>query len=225
MNITLFIDADNISYINFKRIIERIKDLHSENCIINTKIFGNFSPKLLQRWKKYTTDATTLEFINIPIMKKKNITDHVIIVHAMKCLYTTEMDIFALASDDVDFFPLYETFRENNKIIWQISQNIEGTKYLDSYVDLRLDVSNSTLDETTLICDDKLNELVDKGFMAKETNGIALIGDVKYWMDTNIEEFSMNATKFKKFSKLITYLDRYEIFFDESEFKMRIKAT
>lgn len=224
MNITLFVDADNISYINFKRIIEKIKNLHNDPCIINTKIFGNFSTKLLQRWKKYTTDATTVEFINIPIMKKKNITDHVIIVHAMKSLYTTQMDIFALASDDVDFFPLYETIRDNNKIIWQISQNIEGTKYLDSYVDLRLDVSNSTLDETTLISDDKLNELIDKGFKAKEINGIALIGDVKYWMDTNIDEFSMTATKFKKFSKLVVHLGKYEIFFDESEFKMKVKT-
>lgn len=89
MNITLFVDADNISYLNFNRIIEKIKEQH-QHCNISTQIFGNFSPKLLNRWKKFTHESTTVEFINIPIMKKKNITDHVIIVNAMKCLYTTE---------------------------------------------------------------------------------------------------------------------------------------
>lgn len=224
MNITLFVDADNISYLNFTRIVDKIKEEQNSPCNIHTKIFGNFSPKLLNRWKKFTQESTTVEFINIPIMKKKNITDHVIIVHAMKCLYTTEMDIFAMASDDVDFFPLYEVLRENKKIIWQISQNIEGTKYLDSYVDLRIDVSNYSQDETTLLSDEKLNELIDMAFDAKAIDGIALLGDVKYWLDTNIDGFSMTATKFKKFSKLIIYLDKYDMFNDESEFKIKRKA-
>lgn len=222
MNITLFIDADNISYLNFNRIIEKIKEQH-QHCNISTKIFGNFSPKLLNRWRKFTHESTTVEFINIPIMKKKNITDHVIIVNAMKCLYTTDMDIFALASDDVDFFPLYEVLRTNKKIIWQISQNLEGTKYLDPYVDLRIDVSNYTQEETSLLSDDKLNELIDLAFVAKQSNGVALLGDVKYWLDTNIEGFSMNCTKFKKFSKLIIYLNQYEVINDESEFKIKKK--
>lgn len=223
MNITLFVDADNISYLNFKRIIDKIKEKQNEHCLINTKIFGNFSPKLLNRWKKFTNESTTVEFINIPIMKKKNITDHVIIVSAMKSLYTTNMDIFVLASDDVDFFPLYEVLRENNKTIWQVSQNIEGTKYLDPYVDLRIDVSNSSQEETHAISDDKLNVLIDQAFIAKEINGVALLGDVKYWLDTNIDGFSMTSTKFKKFSKLVLYLDKYEMFNDESEFKIKKK--
>ena len=222
MNITLFVDADNISYLNFNRIIEKIKEQH-QHCNISTQIFGNFSPKLLNRWKKFTHESITVEFINIPIMKKKNITDHVIIVNAMKCLYTTDMDIFALASDDVDFFPLYEVLRENKKIIWQISQNLEGTKYLDPYVDLRIDVSNYTQEETSLLSDDKLNELIDLAFIAKQSNGVALLGDVKYWLDTNIEGFSMSCTKFKKFSKLIIYLNQYEVINDESEFKIKKK--
>ena len=221
MNITLFVDADNISYLNFKRIIDKIKEEQIEDCNINTKIFGNFSTKLLNRWKKFTHESNTVEFINIPIMKKKNITDHVIIVSAMKCLYTSNMDIFALASDDVDFFPLYEVLRENKKIIWQISQNLEGTKYLDPYVDLRIDVSNYAQEETSLLTDDKLNELIEQAFTAKEINGIALFGDVKYWLDTNIDGFSMTLTRFKKFSKLITYLNQYEMFNDESEFKIK----
>lgn len=222
MNITLFVDADNISYLNFNRIIEKIKEQH-QHCNISTQIFGNFSPKLLNRWKKFTHESTTVEFINIPIMKKKNITDHVIIVNAMKCLYTTDMDIFALASDDVDFFPLYEVLRENKKIIWQISQNLECTKYLDPYVDLRIDVSNYTQEETSLLSDDKLNELIDLAFVAKQSNGVALLGDVKYWLDNNIEGFSMTCTKFKKFSKLIIYLNQYEVINDESEFKIKKK--
>lgn len=222
MNITLFVDADNISYLNFKRIIDKIKEQY-QDCNINTKIFGNFSTKLLNRWKKFTHESTTVEFINIPIMKKKNITDHVIIVSAMKCLYTTDMDIFTLASDDVDFFPLYEVLRENKKIIWQVSQNLEGTKYLDPYVDLRIDVSNYSQEETDLLSDKKLNELIDLAFIAKEYNGVALLGDVKYWLDTNIDGFSMTATKFKKFSKLIIYLNQYDVFNDESEFKMKRK--
>lgn len=224
MNITLFVDADNISYLNFTRIVDKIKEKQNNQCNIHTKIFGNFSPKLLNRWKKFTQDSTTVEFINIPIMKKKNITDHVIIVHAMKCLYTTEMDVFAMASDDVDFFPLYEILRENKKTIWQISQNIEGTKYLDSYVDLRIDVSNYSQDETTILSDEKLNELIEQAFNEKEINGVALLGDVKYWLDTNIDGFSMSATKFKKFSKLIIHLNKYDMFNDESEFKIKRKA-
>lgn len=225
MNITLFVDADNISYLNFKRIIDKIKEEQNEDCNINTKIFGSFSTKLLNRWKKFTHECNTVEFINIPIMKKKNITDHVIIVSAMKCLYTTDMDIFALASDDVDFFPLYEVLRENKKIIWQISQNIEGTKYLDSYVDLRIDVSNYSQEETDLLTDDKLNELIEQAFTAKEINGVALLGDVKYWMDTNIDGFSMSSTRFNKFSKLIKHLNQYEMFNDESEFKIKKKEN
>lgn len=221
MNITLFIDADNISYYNYKRIIDNI-NFNNPNPQLTVHIFGSFSPKLLNRWKRIVNNPS-VTFIDIPLMKKKNITDHVIIVHAMKALYTTNLDVFALASDDVDFIPLYEAMRENKKIIWQISQNLEDTKYLENLVDLRIDVSNYQNDESNLYTDEELIEMIDKAFSIKEINGMAALGDVKYWMDTQIDDFSMEKTKFRKFSKLIHSLEKYEIVIVDSDFKMILK--
>lgn len=215
MNLTLFIDADNISYYNYNKIIDRIKT-QIDNPKTTTKVFGNFSNRSLNRWKKLTKDPS-IDFINIPIIKKKNITDHVIIVEAMKALYTTEIDIFILASDDVDFLPLYKELRNSKKNIWQVSQNIEQTKYLDDYVDIRIDLSKTLEDK---LSDEILNEMIDRAFKEKSIDGCALMGDVKFWLDINEQEFSMDKTPFKKFSKLVSYLDKYEIIVDESEFKM-----
>lgn len=220
MHITLFVDADNISYYNYGKIIELINK-ENDKAQITVKIFGNFSTKSLNRWKRFVKDSS-ISFIDIPIVKKKNITDHVIIVEAMKDLYTSKMDVFALASDDVDFFPLYTAIRQAGKKIWQISQNIESTRYLDEFVDIRIDVSKVN-ENITLIEDKELREMINNAFNEKKINDIALLGDVKYWLDTNIEGFSMDKTPFKKFSKLIVYLDDYIIIQEESEFKMKKK--
>lgn len=220
MHITLFVDADNISYYNYGKIIELINK-ENDTPIINVKIFGNFSTKSLNRWKRFVKDSS-ISFIDIPIIKKKNITDHVMIVEAMKDLYTSKMDVFALASDDVDFFPLYTAIRQEGKKIWQISQNVDSTRYLDDFVDLRIDVSKVN-EDIELIPDEDLSKMIDTAFNSKKIDDVALLGDVKYWLDTNVEGFSMDKTPFKKFSKLIVYLDEYIIIQEESEFKMKKK--
>jgi len=225
MNITLFIDADNISYYNYKKIIDFINNENTNACM-TIKIFGNFSTKLLNRWKRFVSASynKNVTFINVPIIKKKNITDHVIIIEAMKGLYKTEIDIFALASDDVDFIPLYEIFRQESKIIWQISQNIDQTKIFDEFVDIRIDLSVQDNLDFNYLSNDELISFIDKAIEIKSINGYALLGDVKYWIDSNIDVFSMEKTRYRKFSNLVIALGKYELINEDSEFKIKIKA-
>jgi hypothetical protein len=223
-NILFIIDCDNFSYNNFNNAVKKIKnEFHNIPHNIDVVFFGNFTNKLKNRWNKTTTNSeiNNKTFYEIPILKKKNITDHFIIVEISEILFTSTYDIFIFASDDVDFIPLYGKLKKYNKKIWQISQNRELNSLTDDFIDKKINIFLEDLENS--YCESELIELIKESISNNtKFDGVCYLGDVKYWLDIN-KNFSLEKTKFKKFSRLINALKIFEINKIGTEMTIKIK--
>lgn len=249
MNIIVYIDGDNFSFKNYENLINVIKlENKKEEIYIIPKIFGDFCNTSLKNWDKVCSKIGGRIF-HIPKIKNKNVTDHFIIVEAMNDLLTTDNEIFILASDDVDFIPLYQAIRSRKKQIWQISQNIEESIITAPFINKKISLANiekDMVEETTknqpvpltLLTPDKkelesialeyksdnnqytdneLINIVDYALTKMNTHNNINLGDLKYWIENNVKGFSMRKTKFRKFSKLIKSLQKYDLELVESD--------
>lgn len=223
-NILFIIDCDNFSYNNFNNSVKKIKnEFHNIPHNIDVVFFGNFTNKLKNRWNKTTTNSEINKktFYEIPILKKKNITDHFIIVEISEILFTSTYDIFIFASDDVDFIPLYKKLKKYNKKIWQVSQNRELNSLTDAFIDKKINIFLEDLENS--YCESELIELIKESISNNtKIDGVCYLGDVKYWLDIN-KNFSLEKTKFKKFSRLINALKIFEINKIGTEMTIKIK--
>lgn len=221
MNKILFIiDCDNFSYNNYNNAIKKINN-EIENAEFKVALFGDLNKKLKNKWLRSVQESKieNIIFYEIPILKKKNITDHFIIVETMELLFNESHDIFIFASDDVDFIPLYQKIKKYNKKIWQISQNRELSSLTDDYIDNKINLFLDDIDN--IYTNEELVLLVDESISNNlKENGLCYLGDIKYWLDKN-RNFNLERTKFKKFSRLIKSLNNYEINQIESEITIK----
>lgn len=246
MNIIVYIDGDNFSFKNYENLISVVKSENKDNDVyIIPKIFGDFCSASLKNWDKACSKLGGRIF-HIPKIKNKNVTDHFIIVEAMNDLLTTDNEIFILASDDVDFIPLYQAIRNRKKQVWQISQNIEESiitapfinkkislankvKLLEDTKDLDILINNPIVEKETIFpvtkfkldsepyTDNELVDIVDYALIKMNGDNNINLGDLKFWIENNIKGFSMRRTKFRKFSKLIKSLNKYNLELVESD--------
>lgn len=246
MNIIVYIDGDNFSFKNYENLISVVKSENKDNDVyIIPKIFGDFCSTSLKNWDKACSKLGGRIF-HIPKIKNKNVTDHFIIVEAMNDLLTTDNEIFILASDDVDFIPLYQAIRNRKKQVWQISQNIEESiitapfinkkislankvKLLEDTKDLDILINNPIVEKETIFpvtkfkldsepyTDNELVDIVDYALIKMNGDNNINLGDLKFWIENNIKGFSMRRTKFRKFSKLIKSLNKYNLELVESD--------
>ncbi len=223
-NILFIIDCDNFSYNNFNNAVKKIKNEFTNiKHNIDVVFFGNFTNKLKNKWDKTTknSEINNKNFYEIPILKKKNITDHFIIVEISEILFTSTYDIFIFASDDVDFIPLYGKLKKYNKKIWQVSQNRELNSLTDDFIDKKINIFLEDLEDS--YCESELIELIKESILNNtKVNGVCYLGDVKYWLDIN-KNFNLEKTKFKKFSRLINALKIFEINKIGTEMTIKIK--
>jgi len=246
VNIIVYIDGDNFSFKNYENLISVVKSENKDNDVyIIPKIFGDFCSTSLKNWDKACSKLGGRIF-HIPKIKNKNVTDHFIIVEAMNDLLTTDNEIFILASDDVDFIPLYQAIRNRKKQVWQISQNIEESiitapfinkkislankvKLLEDTKDLDILINNPIVEKETIFpvtkfkldsepyTDNELVDIVDYALIKMNGDNNINLGDLKFWIENNIKGFSMRRTKFRKFSKLIKSLNKYNLELVESD--------
>jgi len=223
-NILFIIDCDNFSYNNFNNAVKKIKNEFTNiKHNIDVVFFGNFTNKLKNKWDKTTknSEINNKNFYEIPILKKKNITDHFIIVEITEILFTSTYDIFIFASDDVDFIPLYGKLKKYNKKIWQVSQNRELNSLTDDFIDKKINIFLEDLEDS--YCESELIELIKESILNNtKFDGVCYLGDVKYWLDVN-KNFNLEKTKFKKFSRLINALKIFEINKIGTEMTIKIK--
>ena len=223
MNKILFIiDCDNFSYNNYNNAIKKINKEIPLN-IIKTVLFGNFTEKLKQKWLKIINKENNINFdlVEVPILNKKNITDHVIITYTMEALFMDEHLFFIFASDDVDFIPLYQKIKKYNKNVWQVSQNREEFTLTDSYIDRKINLFRDCFENNYL--DDHLIKIINEGIRINTNeDGKCFLGNLKYWLDTK-KSFNIERTKFKKFSRLIKSLEIYNLEVNKSEITIKIK--
>ncbi len=223
-NILFIIDCDNFSYNNFNNAVKKIKNEFTNiKHNIDVVFFGNFTNKLKNKWDKTTknSEINNKNFYEIPILKKKNITDHFIIVEITEILFTSTYDIFIFASDDVDFIPLYGKLKKYNKKIWQVSQNRELNSLTDDFIDKKINIFLEDLEDS--YCESELIELIKESILNNtKVDGVCYLGDVKYWLDIN-KNFNLEKTKFKKFSRLINALKIFEINKIGTEMTIKIK--
>lgn len=215
-NILFIIDCDNFSYNNYNNAIKKISN-EVEFVSFKVVLFGNLNSKLKHKWIKVVNDSKLKDivFANIPILKKKNITDHFIIVETMEMLFNENHDIFVFASDDVDFIPLYQKIKKYNKQIWQVSQNRELNSLTDGFLDKKINIFLNPNED--FYSDEELILLINESISENiKENGVCYLGDVKYWLD-NKKDFNLERTKFKKFSRLVKSLKVYIVNIDEIE--------
>lgn len=223
MNKILFvIDCENFSYNNYNNAIKKINKEIPHNSI-NVILFGNFTKKLKEKWLKVSKDKKniTIKFKEIPILNKKNITDHYIITDTMEILFKDDHIFFIFASDDVDFIPLYQKIKKYNRQVWQISQNREKNSLTDEYIDKKINLFLDCIDDN--YSSEYLISIIGEGILANtRIDGTCFLGDLKYWLDKH-KSFNLEKTKFKKFSRLINSLEIYDLQTDSSEILIKIK--
>lgn len=204
-NILLYIDGDNFSDRHFCKIVEELK-LSNPNANIISKVFGNFTKVSIEKWESFYS-IYGLKIVHIPKIKNKNVTDHFIIVSCMEDLYSIDFDTFAMASDDLDFFVLYQALKCKNKKIIKVSQNTEEASINPIYIDNTINISIKN--DRVIYTRDEVIEMINlamKSFCKKEK---IAIGDIKVWLQHNIDNFDPEKLKFSKFSRTIEDLNHF----------------
>lgn len=209
MKIYLYYDADNFSYKRFKKTIKEIKTLYPESQI-NTKSYGDFSV-CLEKWNLLVNDYS-LQLIHYPMISKKTLTDTFLIADALEDLYTKDFDILALASDDIDFYPLIKKNFEKNKRIILLSQNgYPISNFLKDYVNHYIHIEETEKED--LYENDYCANIILQAFKAvKNNNEESDLGVMNVWLKQNIENFDILKTGNNKIKKWVEKDGRFIIY-------------
>ncbi len=113
--IALFIDAENVSYRDFPRILESIPRLNGQ--LVLRAIYGDWDQPNLQKWRELAEQRQFKIRNQSNPSKTKNSTDMKLIMDAMEVLYRANIDIFCFVTNDADYIPLCDKLREAKKYV------------------------------------------------------------------------------------------------------------
>lgn len=198
MIIYLYYDADNFSHKRFSATIRELKQKYPDSHVV-TKAYGDFT-NCLENWNKLIPDYA-IQIIHYPMVAKKILTDTFLISDALEDLYTKNLDIIALASDDIDFFPLIKKSFEKNKQTILFTQNGYALnnifkEYLSHYIHV-LENQQCDMYDPEFI----KNHLLLAVESVKNNNNESDLGEANIWLKTNIENFDIKKAGFSKILK------------------------
>jgi len=111
-NISIYIDADNISHKNCQSIMDTIV---KKGKVISSTIYGDWTKANIRPWVKKALQ-NDIQLVNVERRKGKNSSDMRMCVDIMEDLFEkNKIDIFCLVTSDRDFSHVIQKLESKNK--------------------------------------------------------------------------------------------------------------
>ena len=136
--IAVFIDAENVSYKNAKRVIEvlekkgriLVREIVADWTKIN--VTNKNKDDNISGWRSVAAISSMTAVQQFTYRPKKNSSDIALAIRAMKCLYEKPyIDMYCIVSNDCDFTRLAQELREQDKFVIGMG---EQSKSIDEFV-------------------------------------------------------------------------------------------
>ncbi len=147
IKLAVLIDADNVSSINIRAMLEEIAKYGTPTF---KRIYGDWTKPNLNHWKEVLLDNSITPIQQYGYTTGKNATDSAMIIDAMDILYTGRVEGFCLVSSDSDFTRLASRLREAGMKVFGLGEKKTPTAFISAcnkfiYLEILKKVSTSEL--------------------------------------------------------------------------------
>ncbi len=119
LRLAVLIDADNVSHVNIKEILEEIAKYGTPTL---KRIYADWTKPGANGWKNVLLDNAITPIQQYGYTTGKNSTDSAMIIDAMDILYSDRVEGFCIVSSDCDFTRLAVRLREAGKKVIGIGE-------------------------------------------------------------------------------------------------------
>lgn len=217
-NIAVLIDADNISSLHVKEMMEEVAKYGNPTI---KRIFGDWTSPGLAKWKKVLLENAITPIQQYGYTKGKNATDSAMIIDAMDILYTAEVDGFCLVSSDSDFTRLATRLREAGKQVIGIGEKKTPNPFIVAcdifiYLEILKNQSEEKPEDKTKIVYEKITRKVVNLIKStvndlSDEEGWAFLGDVGSLLLKKKPNFDSRIYGFQKLTPLIKSIGKFDI--------------
>ena len=217
-NIAVLIDADNISSLHVKEMMEEVAKYGNPTI---KRIFGDWTSPGLAKWKKVLLENAITPIQQYGYTKGKNATDSAMIIDAMDILYTAEVDGFCLVSSDSDFTRLATRLREAGKQVIGIGEKKTPNPFIVAcdifiYLEILKNQSEAKPEDKTKVVYEKINKKVVNLITStvndlSDEEGWAFLGDVGSLLLKKKPNFDSRIYGFQKLTPLIKSIGKFDI--------------
>ena len=217
-NIAVLIDADNISSLHVKEMMEEVAKYGNPTI---KRIFGDWTSPGLAKWKKVLLENAITPIQQYGYTKGKNATDSAMIIDAMDILYTAEVDGFCLVSSDSDFTRLATRLREAGKQVIGIGEKKTPNPFIVAcdifiYLEILKNQSEEKPEDKTKIVYEKITRKVVNLIKStvndlSDEEGWAFLGDVGSLLLKKKPNFDSRIYGFQKLTPLIKSTGKFDI--------------
>ncbi len=217
-NIAVLIDADNISSLHVKEMMEEVAKYGNPTI---KRIFGDWTSPGLAKWKKVLLENAITPIQQYGYTKGKNATDSAMIIDAMDILYTAEVDGFCLVSSDSDFTRLATRLREAGKQVIGIGEKKTPNPFIVAcdifiYLEILKNQSEEKPEDKTKVVYEKITRKVVNLIRStvndlSDEEGWAFLGDVGSLLLKKKPSFDSRIYGFQKLTPLIKSIGKFEI--------------
>jgi len=222
--IIVLIDAENVSYNNIGKSINKLSTLGT----VKLKIaYANWKKNNLKNWnetiKKYSIQ-TVQQFDDTA---GKNVTDIKLVVEAMKMLYTNNnTEAFSIMASDSDYTPLIQAIKEHGLLVYGFGENHTPKSFIQScdnffYFSELNNNSNEQLTTKYTNISNRDLKLLKKAinFTIEEDNWSHLGAVGRYLNENTLFDISKYKTKL---GKLFQNSDDFEVTWEDSVMYVQI---
>ena len=217
-NIAVLIDADNISSLHVKEMMEEVAKYGNPTI---KRIFGDWTSPGLAKWKKVLLENAITPIQQYGYTKGKNATDSAMIIDAMDILYTAEVDGFCLVSSDSDFTRLATRLREAGKQVIGIGEKKTPNPFIVAcdifiYLEILKNQSEDKTEDKTKVIHEKITRKVVSLITStvndlSDEEGWAFLGDVGSLLLKKKPNFDSRIYGFQKLTPLIDSTGKFDI--------------
>lgn len=207
------IDAENISHVNIKAIIEEI----TKYGIATVKrIYGDWTSPTNNGWKDVLLENSITPIQQYRYTIGKNSSDSAMIIDAMDILYAEKVHGFCIVSSDSDFTRLASRLRESGMLVLGIGEKKTPSPFVaacDKFI--YIEAIKNILEKPTKMPQEIINLISQTISEVADDSGWAFLGEIGIRLNLKQPGFDPRLYGFTKLTPLIKSIETFEI--DERE--------
>ena len=216
IRLAVLIDADNVSSVNIKAIMEEITKYGSATI---RRIYGDWTKVGMTGWKEALLEHAITPIQQYSYTSGKNATDSAMIIDAMDILYMGQVEGFCIISSDSDFTRLAARLREAGMYVLGIGEKKTPNPFVvacDKFVYIEI-IKETAQSSENAVPEDIIESIANSIADVADENGWAFLGSVGNQVNLKRPDFDPRLFGFAKLTPLIKSIHSFEIDERESE--------
>ncbi|HMU45464.1 MAG TPA: NYN domain-containing protein [Chitinophagaceae bacterium] len=223
--LAVLIDADNVSYLNVKEMLEEIAKNGTPTI---KRIYADWTNSTVSGWKNVLLENAITPIQQYSYTKGKNSSDSAMIIDAMDILYSGKVSGFCIVSSDSDFTRLATRLREAGMTVIGFGEKKTPQPFISAcdkfiYLEILKATTTETASTTKMTAKHKREEPIRKvdsetiriitesvNDLADET-GWTFLGSLGNYILKKKPDFDPRNYGFPKLYPLIKYINKFEL--------------